>query len=1067
MSEILKKWIGVSQIDETLIRLNNNASMRGRNQANSADVNLLYIGTDNNLHLQTNVVFDTQFASQNILISGSTSGAITMKTGSTVTSYNISWPTAQATGAGQTISNDSAGNLTWVTFMNNPMTTLGDTTYGGSAGAVTRLAGDTSNTRKFLRELSVTGVATAPVWDTLVAGDIPSLTATYATVTLNNLGTTAVNAAIVPASNGAISLGASSLRWQNLYLNNAIFDGNGNAAISTANKTLTDNGNQISINWTSRVLNDTAGASQMTWGTTGVVITNALLPTNDNAIDVGSSSKRWANMRTVNDVWYGSTSGTITHTPAATTTSYALTWPAAQGTGALTNNGSGVLSWAPSSGGTVTSVSQADGSTTPIFTYSGSPITSSGTLTQTLASQAQNSIFAGPTSGSGQPGFRALVIADIPNLSSLSGSKNYLTTYIASTSSGVPNTGNGNFELGSTTGWTLGTIGTLTNGLPTGSPTFGSGASGNLSISTVSSRQLAGSYSLSYASSSATTQGNMLASDAFYIDTEDQAKVLTWEFYYKAQTNPSNADWSGTSSNSFGVAVYDVTNSTWLGTTASFGMTQSSGVGYATGTFQTATTTTQLRFVVYNVNATSGAITLYFDDFVVGPQTAPIGAPMTDWVNAGVNTITGSTSNPTKGTTTVDNLWWRRVGGNAEIRIEYKQTAAGTAGSGDYLFAIPSNLVIDTTKVTAFSTVVGFNAQASNPNVVGVAWVSSSATPSNGTGVVYVSDSTHVKIADIPVTTANLAGTEVLGSAGARNLAGTTVSYAVVFTVPISGWSSNVQMSGDTDTRVVSLNTNKSAGSVTANTNIPTWTNVVKDTHGAFNASTGVYTVPVTGDYFVAFTLATVTTSDPGQIVKNGSVFAVGVRGTTTVSGSCQAIVPCVAGDTLSVQSTQSLTVSTSTTGTMLSIYRLSGPSVIAATESVNARYYASSTSISGSLTTVSWSTKDFDSHDKMSSGTYTIPVSGKYQVNTSLAISGTFALNGTVDLQIQKNGTVVSEDNAIAGGAETSMTANCSDIISCLAGDTIRVQVSTSATGPAIVSSNSKNFFSIARVGN
>ena len=357
MSEILKKWIGVSQIDETLIRLNNNASMRGRNQANSADVNLLYIGTDTNLHLQTNVVFDTQFASQNILISGSTSGAITMKTGSTVTSYNISWPTAQATGAGQTISNDSAGNLTWVTFMNNPMTTLGDTTYGGSAGAVTRLAGDTSNTRKFLRELSVTGVATAPVWDTLVAGDIPSLTATYATVTLNNLGTTAVNAAIVPASNGAISLGASTLRWQNLYLNNAIFDGNGNAAISTANKTLTDNGNVIAINWVARNLRDTAGANQLNWATTGVSIATALLPTADDSFDVGSASFRWANMRTVNDVWYGSSSGTLTHSVGSSVTTYALTWPSAQGTGALTNNGSGVLSWTPAGSGTVTSVS--------------------------------------------------------------------------------------------------------------------------------------------------------------------------------------------------------------------------------------------------------------------------------------------------------------------------------------------------------------------------------------------------------------------------------------------------------------------------------------------------------------------------------------------------------------------------------------------------------------------------------------------------------------------------------------------------------------------------------------
>lgn len=65
--------------------------------------------------------------------------------------------------------------------VSNPMTTLGDTMYGGASGAVTRLAGDTSNTRKFYREQSSGGTAAAPAWDTLVAGDIPSLAASIIT----------------------------------------------------------------------------------------------------------------------------------------------------------------------------------------------------------------------------------------------------------------------------------------------------------------------------------------------------------------------------------------------------------------------------------------------------------------------------------------------------------------------------------------------------------------------------------------------------------------------------------------------------------------------------------------------------------------------------------------------------------------------------------------------------------------------------------------------------------------------------------------------------------------------
>lgn len=65
--------------------------------------------------------------------------------------------------------------------------------------------------------------------------------------------------------------------------------------------------------------------------------------------------------------------------------------------------------------GTVTSV----GMTVPSFlSVAGSPITSSGTLAVSLATQAANLVFAGPSSGAAAaPAFRTLVAADIPALS--------------------------------------------------------------------------------------------------------------------------------------------------------------------------------------------------------------------------------------------------------------------------------------------------------------------------------------------------------------------------------------------------------------------------------------------------------------------------------------------------------------------------------------------------------------------------------------------------------------------------------------------------------------------------
>ena len=66
--------------------------------------------------------------------------------------------------------------------------------------------------------------------------------------------------------------------------------------------------------------------------------------------------------------------------------------------------------------GTVTSV----GLTLPgLFSVSGSPVTTSGTLSASLATQTANEVFAGPTSGSAAaPTFRSLVTADLPALTS-------------------------------------------------------------------------------------------------------------------------------------------------------------------------------------------------------------------------------------------------------------------------------------------------------------------------------------------------------------------------------------------------------------------------------------------------------------------------------------------------------------------------------------------------------------------------------------------------------------------------------------------------------------------------
>lgn len=84
----------------------------------------------------------------------------------------------------------------------SPLTALGDTLYGGAAGTRTRLAGNTTTTRKFLRQQGDGTNSAAPAWDTITAADVPgaALTKTDDTNVTLTLGGAASTALLNAAS---------------------------------------------------------------------------------------------------------------------------------------------------------------------------------------------------------------------------------------------------------------------------------------------------------------------------------------------------------------------------------------------------------------------------------------------------------------------------------------------------------------------------------------------------------------------------------------------------------------------------------------------------------------------------------------------------------------------------------------------------------------------------------------------------------------------------------------------------------------------------------------------------
>ena len=212
--------------------------------------------------------------------------------------------------------------------------------------------------------------------------------------------------------------------------------------------------------------------------------------------------------------------------------------------------------------------------------------------------------------------------------------------------------------------------------------------------------------------------------------------------------------------------------------------------------------------VGFNVKASSSITgNVYVDECMAGPaKVTGEAAVVTSW-NSYTLTIGGSTSAPTLGTNTAK-AYWRQVGSDIEIIYYVEQSSSGSAGSGTYLFPIPSGFTIDTNKVTAGSF--------ASTNVVGTASAYTNASAPR-VGVVNVFNSTNLSIAvgdagSNPTSVGSgymgVNTTSVVYTFTARvpvtQLAGSVATYSssnadtdwVTFTPTSSVWSTNTTWTG-------------------------------------------------------------------------------------------------------------------------------------------------------------------------------------------------------------------------------------------------------------------------------
>lgn len=563
------------------------------------------------------------------------------------------------------------------------------------------------------------------------------------------------------------------------------------------------------------------------------------------------------------------------------------------------------------------------------------------------------------------------------------------------------------------------------------------------------------------------------ASYNFTIASADQANPCSITFEY----SPSANFVAGTSSGSLSdvvVYIYDVTNSVLI-QPAPYILAGGSGSNHRfSATFQPASNSTSYRLIFHTAGTNASAWTLKIDDVAVAPQILLYGSPVSDPVIYTM-TIGGSTSAPTKSSSpTVDVANWFRIG--RYMQITYNFVASGTsgsaAGSGTYLFPLPSGYSID----TAYQNV----GTGQNNSAVGPAMVGTSTT--NNWGVVKAYSATQLVIE---------VGNDTTGKSQVSStylpINSTSAQYSFTALVPILGWGSNVVMSQDASTRVVGLRASLTTSTTGIASGVIIFNNVISDTHSAFNSATGVYTVPVSGYYRIAAStlVSNIASSTNGtlQILVNGSAVKetynpVLPATSTSQSGNISDTYFLNAGSTISIQCNgdASFDLDNNGTRTTLAIDRVAGPATIAASETVACSYGQSSAQVinTGANAIVDFSTKSYDTHGAVTTGAswkFTAPISGTYSVRTSLVTSSYTSTSGAITVNLYKNGSGsgrvldfysrqsadVSSRARVGGGADIQLNA----------GDTLSISVDNqSGANCTFINDDQYNWITIHRIG-
>lgn len=259
-----------------------------------------------------------------------------------------------------------------------------------------------------------------------------------------------------------------------------------------------------------------------------------------------------------------------------------------------------------------------------------------------------------------------------------------------------------------------------------------------------------------------------IESKGFNLDNVDLGKAVVLSFDVSGSTLSTDWDVCVVRYNSSGTFQEKIS----VAGTASTGTPATATLPTGTSTFRGffVSSSTQTDYYAVRWRRLANAVNIRLDSLFVGPQSLSLGFAGTDW-----QSFTPTLNTGVRGTNT-ELAYWRRVGDSMEILYTYKQTGAGTAGSGTYTWSIPAGYTIDTSKLVTGTASVG--------SVV-------------GSGYFY--DGTNERSVIVLPNSSTAFGVAYFTSAtGSANLASTSsplstaiFTLVVYLKVPISTWTSN------------------------------------------------------------------------------------------------------------------------------------------------------------------------------------------------------------------------------------------------------------------------------------